>query len=153
MGKRLDSIALSAEERASLESLVSKGKHCVRKVNRARVLLELGKGVQHAAAAQGVGVSLATVYNVHGRFLERRLAGLEEQARPGQPRKVTPEVEAAVTRIACSQSPEGRSRWTVSLINERVVELGYQVHDETVRLALKKANSSPGCESSGASAR
>jgi transposase len=153
MGKRLVIIVLSAEERSSLESLVSKGKHSVRKVNRARVLLELEKGVQHQAVAEHVGVSLATVYNVHGRFLEQRLASLEEQARSGQPRKVTPEMEAAVTRIACSEAPDGRSRWTVSLINERIVELGFQVHDESVRLALKKANSNPGSESSGASAK
>lgn len=77
---------------------------------------------------------LATVYNVHGNYLKEKLAALQEKPRPGQPRKVTPELEAAVTRIACSQAPAGYCRWTVSLINERIVKLGYEVHDESVRL-------------------
>lgn len=153
MGKRLDKVALSSQETAELESLLSKGRHSVRKVKRAQVLLHLHRGQQHAAVAQVVGVSLATVYNVHGRFLTERLGALEEKPRTGQPRKVTPEVEAAVTRIACSQAPEGHARWTVSLINERIVQLGHEVHDESIRQVLKKASSSPGSRSSGASAR
>ncbi len=55
-----------------------------------------------------------------------------------------------MTRIACSQAPEGYARWTVSLLNERIVELGYEVHEESVRLVLKKANSNPGSRNSGA---
>ena len=153
MGKRLDRVALSAAETAALEKLVSKGKHAARKVKRAQILLHLDRGRQHRAIAEAVGVSLATVYNVHGRYLTDKLGALQERPRPGQPRKVTPEVEAAVTRIACSQAPEGHARWTVSLLNERIVRLGYEVHDESVRQILKKAGSSPGSESSGASAR
>ena len=153
MGKRLDKVALSAVETAALEKLISKGKHAARKVKRAQILLHLDKGKQADAIAEAVGVCLATVYNVHGRFLKDKLDALEEKPRPGQPRKVTPEVEAAVTRIACSQAPEGMGRWSVSLINERIVELGYHVHDESIRQILKKAGLSPGSKSSGASAR
>lgn len=67
-------------------------------------------------------------------------AALSEKPRSGQPRKVTPRLEADLTRIACSQPPQGRSSWTVSLINERLVELGYGVNDESVSLVLKKVN-------------
>lgn len=136
-----------------LEALVSKGKHAARQVKRAQILLQLAKDKQPGALAEAVGVSVATVYNVHARYLTGPLAALDEKPRPGQPRKVTAEVEAAVTRIACSQSPAGCSRWTVSLINERIVELGYQVHDESVRQVLKKVSSNPGLKSNGASAR
>lgn len=153
MGERLAKVELGASEEAAPEWLVSKGKHSVRKVKRAQILLHLDKGKQHRAIAEAVGVSLATVYNVHGRYLSDKLEALEEKPRPGQPRKVTPQVEAAVTRIACSQAPQGHSRWTVPLINERIVQLGYEVHDESVRLVLEKAGSSPGSRSSGASAR
>ncbi|WP_187263592.1 helix-turn-helix domain-containing protein [Pontibacter beigongshangensis] len=153
MGKRLDKVALSAAEKALLKKLLSKGKHAARQVKRAQVLLHLDKGRPAGAIAQAVGVSVATVYNVHGRYLTHRLGALEERPRPGQPRKVTPEVEAAVTRIACSQAPEGHARWTVWLINERIVRLGHELHDESVRLILKKASSSPGSKSSGASAK
>jgi putative transposase len=150
MGKRLKKVALESEEQATLESLVKKGKHSVRKIKRAQILLHLHEGKQPVAITEAIGVSLATVYNVHGRYLQDKLAALEEKPRPGQPRKVTPEVEAAVTRIACSQAPQGYARWTVSLLNERIVQLGYQVHDESVRLVLKKVNSSPGLRSNGA---
>ncbi len=153
MGKRIAQVRLSDEELASLELVLSKGKRSVRQVKRSQVLLHLHSGKQPAVIAEAVGVSLATVYNVHGRYLQQKLGALQEKPRPGQPRKVTAEVEAAVTHLACSQAPEGHARWTVSLINERIVQLGYQVHDESVRQILKKVNSSPGSKSSGASAK
>lgn len=144
MSKLKEKVQLSAAEEAELKSLVSKGKHPVRKVKRAQILLKLHEGKKHLAVAEVVGVSLATVYNIHDRYLAGKLNALDEKARPGQPRKVTPEVEAAVTRIACSETPEGKARWTVSLINERIVKLGYELNDESVRLILKKASLSLG---------
>jgi putative transposase len=153
MGKRLEKVGLSATETASLEKLISKGKHAARKVKRAQILLHLNKGKSHRSIAEAVGVSLATVYNVHGRYRKHQLVALDEQPRPGQPRKVTPEVEAAVTCLACSPAPQGHARWTVSLLNERIVHLGYEVHVESVRQILNKASSSPGSKRSGASGR
>ncbi|MGV3586420.1 MAG: helix-turn-helix domain-containing protein [Adhaeribacter sp.] len=144
MSKLKEKIQLSAAEVTELKLLVSKGKHPVRKVKRAQILLKLDEAQSHIAIAQAVGVSLATVYNIHDRYLADKLNALEEKARTGQPRKVTPQVEAAVTRIACSQAPAGKVRWTVSLINERMVALGHELNDETVRLILKKAGLSLG---------
>jgi transposase len=144
MRKRREALQLSVDEVVELNRVVSKGKHPVRQVKRAHILLKLHEGKNHSSVAEAVGVSLATVYNIHNRYLAGKLHALEEQARPGQPRKVTPEVEAVVTRIACSEAPEGKARWTVSLLNEKIVKLGYRLHDETVRLILKKANLSLG---------
>jgi putative transposase len=144
MGNLKEKLQLSESEVATLKFLVSKGKHAVRKVKRAQILLKLNEGKKHLDIAEAVGVSLATVYNIHDRYLAGRLEALEEKARPGQPRKVTAELEAAVTRIACSQAPEGKARWTVSLIHEKIVALGYQLNDESVRLILKKAGLSLG---------
>lgn len=144
MSKLKEKIQLNAAEVRALKLLVSKGKHPVRKVKRAQILLKLQEQKSHIAIAEAVGVSLATVYNIHDRYLAGNLNALNEKARTGQPRKVTPQVEAAVTRIACSQSPEGKARWTVSLINERIVKLGYELNDETVRIILKKAGLSLG---------
>ena len=62
----------------------------------------------------------------------------------GQPRKVTQQLEAHITQIACSEAPDGRTRWTVALINERLVQLDIHIDDESVRLALKKVDSSCG---------
>jgi transposase len=144
MSKLKKKIALSAAEETTLKLLVSKGKHPARKVKRAHILLQLHKKKSHEAIAEALGVSLATVYNMHDRYLAGKLTALDEKARTGQPRKVTPQLEAAVTRIACSQAPEGKARWTVSLINERIVKLGYELNDETVRIILKKADLSLG---------
>ena len=152
MQKRLEPPILSEKDRQELELLLRKGKHSVRKVKRAQVLLLLAAGQKVPQIAHQVGVSEATVYNVYHRYEPGKLSqALEERPRPGQPAKVTPCLEAEVTRIACSEAPEGRSRWTVNLINSRLVELGYQVDDESVRLVLKKANLSLGSKGNGVS--
>jgi transposase len=154
MRKTMVTVKLSSEQQAELKALVSKGKHSVRKVKRGRILLESFAGKKPEEIAQEVGVSLATVYNIHKRYEQQGLqAALAEKPRSGQPRKVTPAVEAAVTQIACSAAPEGRSRWTIRLINERLVSLGYELEDESVRLILKKVSSNPGSKSNGVSER
>lgn len=130
MSKLKEKIQLRAAEEAALKSLVSKGKHSVRKLKRAQILLKLDEGKQPLDIAEAVGVGLATVYNIDDRYLDNKLNALEEKPRPGQPRKVTPEVEAAVTGIACSEAPEGKARWTVSWINAKIVELGYELNKE-----------------------
>jgi len=152
MGKRKEKVVLSAAEQTDLRALVSKGRHSVHEVRRAQILLRLDKGETHKAIAQVLGVCLATVYNVHERFLQERLAALKDKPRPGQPPKVTPALEAAITRIACSQAPPGKGHWSVRMIHGQVVELGYQVGREAVRRVLKKASSSPGRSKGGVSA-
>jgi transposase len=137
-----------------LAGLFKKGKHSVRKLKRAKVLLLLETDKQVAAIAQEAGVSEATVYNVYHRYKPGKLSeALEERLRSGQPRKVTQRLEAEVTRIACSEAPEGRSRWTINLIHQQVVALGYQVGDESVRQVLKKVTSSRGKKDSGVLAK
>lgn len=145
MSQLLDKIVLSREEQAVLATLVSKGTHPVRQVKRAQILLQLHQGKKPVVIAQELDVSLATVYNLQHRYGKGQLQeALGEKPRSGQPRKVTPAVEAAVTRIACSEAPDGKARWTVALINEKMITLGYELHDESVRRILKKASLSPG---------
>ena len=113
----------------------------VRKLNRVKALQLSHQGQHPEEISTLLGISVATVYNLRKRY---RQEGLEQaigkKARPGQPRKVTPQVEAEITAIACSESPDGSIRWTVDLINERLIKLDIHVHDESVRLALKKVN-------------
>jgi putative transposase len=144
MSKLKEKVRLNESEKRELKSLVTKGKHSARKILRAQILLNLDQGKKHLEIAELLGVCLATVYNVHSRYLQEKLTALDDKPRSGQPRKVTPEVEALVTRIACSQAPDGRDRWTISLIHDRVVKAGFDLADESVRGILKKANSSPG---------
>ena len=92
---------------------------------------------------------MATVYNLRKRYRDAGLQrAISEKARPGQPRKVTQQVEAQITQLACSTAPDGRTRWTAALINERLVKLDIHIDDESVRLALKKVNSSRGSKNS-----
>ena len=150
MGQIATPFVLSEADLTTLNNLVSKGKESVRKLNRVRALQFSHQGQHPEQISILLGISVATVYNLRKRYRE---AGLEraisEKARPGQPRKVTAQVEAQITAIACSQAPDGSVRWTVNLINERLIKMDIRVHDESVRLALKKASSNRGLKNSG----
>ena len=154
MGQIATPFVLSEADLTTLNQLVSKGKESVRKLNRVRALQFSHQGQQPEQISNLLGISVATVYNLRKRYRE---AGLEraisEKARPGQPRKVTPQVEAQITQLACSQAPDGRTRWTVALINERLVKLEIHIDDESVRLALKKVSLNPGSRNNGVSGR
>ena len=127
----------------------------VRKLNRVRALQFSHQGQHPEQISNLLGISVATVYNLRKRYRNEGLQrAISEKARPGQPRKVTPQVEAQITQLACSQAPDGRTRWTAALINDRLVKLDIHIDDESVRLALKKANrpaarSSRGSKSTG----
>ena len=154
MGQIATPFVLSEADQTTLNQLVSKGKESVRKLNRVRVLQFSHQGQHPDQISNLLGISVARVYNLRKRYREEGLQrAIGEKARPGQPRKVTPKVEAHITQLACSQAPDGRTRWTAALINERLVKLEIHIDDESVRLALKKANSNRGSRSSGASDR
>jgi transposase len=148
-------VALSKYDKEYLNKYVSKGKHSARAIKRAHVLLLLNDGVSASEVSDRAGVSLATVYNLKNRYQEQKGEAskvIEDKPRPGQPPKITPEVEAQITALACSKAPEGRSEWTLRLLADKVVELGYvdELSHEAVRKCLKKASSSLGKGSSGA---
>lgn len=150
MGQIATPFVLSEADQATLHQLVSKGKESVRKLNRVRALQFSHQGQHPEQISTLLGMSVATVYNLRRRYREEGLErAINEKARPGQPRKVTQQVEAQITQIACSQAPDGRTRWTASLINERLVKLQIHIDDESVRLALKKASSNRGSKSNG----
>ncbi len=159
MGQIATPFVLSEADQLTLTQLLSKGKDSVRKLNRARALQFSHQGQHPQQISDLLNISVTTVYNLRKRYrLEGLQRAISEKNRPGQPRKVAPEVEAEITAIACSQAPDGSVRWTVALINERLIKLDIHINDESVRLALKKANraadrSSLGLRSNGVSAR
>ena len=138
-------IQLGGEEKLFLRHYISKGSHSARSIRRAGMLLLLDEG--------------GTVTNLVKRYAECKglvKQVLEEKPRSGQPTIITAELEANITALACcGQGPEGRSSWTLDLMADKMVKDGLAVHlsYETVRKVLKKANSSPGLKSSGASLR
>lgn len=151
-------VTLSASEKEYLQSIVNKGRHSARKIKRARILLLLSAGVGTKEIASKVDVVLSTVYEIWNRYLEEGRhveKAIEEKPRSGQPPKLTDEVKAQITAIACSDPPEGNDYWTLQMICNRIVELGYveKISTEPVRKYLKKSFSSPGKRSNGSSAK
>lgn len=151
-------VTLSTSEKEYLQAIVNKGRHSARKIKRARILLLLSAGVGTKDIASKVGVVLSTVYEIWNRYLEEGRnveKAIEEKPRSGQPPKLTDNVKAQISSIACSNPPEGSDHWTLQMICDKIVELGYveKISTEPVRKYLKKRLSSPGRRSNGLSAK
>jgi transposase len=144
-------VGLTEQERDGLKRMVSAGKGTARKLLHARVLLltDMSEGRRHRSDDEikgALGVSLSTIHRVRERFVEESLeAALLPRKMPRRPDKVKiqAETEKKLIALACSDPPEGRCRWTMELLADRVVELGLvgAVSQETVRRALKKMTS------------
>lgn len=150
MGKHTH-IELTTEQRTELEQLIRTGDISARTNTRARILLlsdrSQGQKRTDQEVADAVLCSKGTVRNVRQRFLEGGLqAALYDKGWPGAPPKFTGEVEAQLTMLACSDPPEGAARWTLRLLADKMVELGYvdSISHVTVWEMLKKTRSSPG---------
>jgi transposase len=151
MPKKKYVVDLTAEERTTLEQLVQRGKSSARKLTRARILLQADEGLTDEEIAMALDVGIATVERTRQRFVEANLEALNERPRPGGQRKLSGKQEAHLIAVACTPAPSGQSHWTLQLLADQVVELGFaeSIARETVRQVLKKTLSSPGCTSSG----
>ena len=152
--KKLPPVVLSDDQTAHLQQLIRSGAAPARTQTRARALLLATQGQDDAAIAAALLCSPATVGRIRRRFTDGGLErALHDAPRPGQPPRITGEVEAHLTTLACSDPPEGQARWTLQLLADRLVVLGLLDHisDEAVRLRLKKTNLSLGGSNSGAS--
>ena len=132
----------------------NKGGTDARVIKRANILLLSDQGKTAPEIAEFIHTSENTVYNIRKRFTNDGLeSALYEKPRPGAKPKFQPEQEAYLIVLACSEPPDGRERWTLRMLTNKVVELGIldRVGRETVRCTLKKTFSSPGRRSSGAS--
>jgi transposase len=144
-------IHLSKENRQELETLIRSGESSARTQTRARILLltdesqEKQKGTEEIASA--LMCSLPTITNIRKKFVEGGLENaLYDKPRPGAIPKITGEIEAQLTLLACSTPPEGRSRWTLQLLADKLVELQLvdSISDVAVMHRLKKMNLSLG---------
>jgi transposase len=148
-------VDLTPGERTTLEQLLQRGKSSARKLTRARILLQADDGLTDEEIATALEVGVATVERTRQRFVEANLEALNEHPRPGGQRKLNGKQEAHLIAVACTPAPGGQARWTLQLLAERVVELGFveSIARETVRQVLKKTRSSPGGTNSGACQR
>jgi transposase len=153
-------VELSQEDREQLKDLVRRGKlekgkrPSALKLTRARILLkadqaEGGPAYTDAAIAEALDVSPKTVFNIRQKWVE---LGLEQtlerrpQKTPSRQPKLDGKAEAKLIACSCGPAPGGRSKWTLQLLSDKVVELGLadSICRETVRQTLKKTSSSLG---------
>ncbi len=124
MPKKIYNVRLNAEQRSYLTNLLYKGKHSSRKLLRVHILLLSDEGYTEEEIVEIIGTSRDKVHRVRQRFVEGGLnSALEEKSRSGKPPKLDSRGEAELTVIACSKPPEGRSRWTLRLLANKLVEL------------------------------
>ena len=132
-------VELSQDERLELTTLLSGGKHAVRKVKRAQILLAADAGSSDGEIETQVRVSGSTVYRTKRRFVEGNLeAALAEAPRAGAERKLSGKEESLLIATACAAPPTGRARWTLALLAAAMVALTEHesLSDETVRRRL-----------------
>ena len=147
-------VKLNAAEKADLVELTQKGRPGARKIKRANILLLADVGKPDLEIAELLHTSLLTVHRTRHRFVEGGPEfALNELPRAGRLPKIDDKVETILTTLAQSQPPEGRVRWTLQLLADRLVTLTHleSLSYEAVRLVLKKTISSPGSDRSGAS--
>lgn len=137
-------VKLRPKEQALLKQIISKGSEKARKITRCRILLLAHEGKTDTQIIGALRVARNTIRTVRFRYVREGLEkALNEQPRPGAPKKFTGGQKAKITAIACSHPPQGRNRWTLRLIADRVVELKMvdSISHQTVKRILKKTNS------------
>lgn len=144
-------VKLSTEEREHLQRLVRSGTAPARKITRARILLKADRGV-HAQGpplidrdiAEALDSSVSTVLRLRRQFCREGLEAAINRAPTTRlyDRALDGRAEAHLIALACSEVPEGRARWTVRLLADKMVELGHveALSRESVRRTLKKTS-------------
>lgn len=134
-------VTLTSEEVETLEALLRKGKSAARKQTRARILLKAAAGCTDAAIIEALAVSASMIYTTRQRCVEEGVeAALCDRPRPGKAPKLSEKQCAQVIATACTPAPEGHDHWTLRLLADKVVELGFaeSFSHETIRRLLKK---------------
>ena len=145
-------VTLSDEERGALTALIHTGKHPAQKLLKARILLkadasDAGEGWSDSQIAAALESSVDTVARTRQRLVEEGLeAALTRKHSPNSARKriFDGAAEARLIALACSKAPAGRARWTLQMLEEKVVELKIveRASDNTIGRTLKKTFSS-----------
>lgn len=141
----LPHLQLNQVQREDLERLTASGTLSARVFKRARALLLLDRSHTLASVARILSVSSQSVANWRDRFGQEALAMLFDKPRSGRPIEIDGAARAKITALACSKPPKGRAQWTLRLLAEKAVELGYCEHISHTHVGtlLKKTSSSP----------
>jgi len=145
-------IMLSEEERAKLEKFSKTGVHSALLIRRAKVILALDRSnkkehLRITRISKEQNISRQSIYEIRDDYLASVSAedflSRKKRATPPNPPKITGEVEAHIIALSCSEPPSGYAKWTLRLLEKRVVELNYvdDISHTTVSRVLKKHNS------------
>jgi transposase len=133
-------VKLSQADQDFLMTIISKGQLPARVFKRATALLELHRGKTLCAVSETLQVSYQTVAQWRDNYQARGLKALEEKPGRGRPIRIDGKQRARITALACSTPPAGHARWTLRLLADRAVELGYceSLSHTKARSILKK---------------
>jgi len=142
---RTQQLKLRAKDREYLMDMTKTGLRNAREFERAYILLALDKGKKHEEISEFYNVSRITIWRVKRKYVESGAEeAIKDEPRPGQPKKFDETDAAEVVAMACTDAPEGRSRWTLRLLEKSLRNKGIMINRETIRLLLKKTNVSLG---------
>jgi putative transposase len=135
-------IQLSQADREYLETLISKGELTAKAYRRALALLELDRGQTYTEVSKTLQVTIPTLSGWATKYFETGLQVLQDQPRSGRPIQIDGAQRAKVTALACSTPPEGYAQWSLRLLADKAVELGYCEHVSHTEVGqiLKKTN-------------
>ncbi len=146
-------VTLTPDERARLTALLQAGTAAARTLTHVRILLKAdaspaGPAWDDAAIQAALDCSLSTIHRVRQLFVEASLDAALHRRRPPVARlpKLDGEQEAHLVALSCGPPPAGRARWSLRLLADRFVALGFcdDISYETIRIVLKKTKLSPG---------
>ncbi len=145
-------VRLSGDEREQLATLIRKGSNPAQRLLKTRILLkadapEAGEGGSDNQIIQALATSASMVYRVRKQLVEDGVAAVlsrKPRATPSVPRIFDGEKEAKLIALACSKPPKGRARWTLRLLENKLVEPNSadRASDSTIGRMLKKTFSS-----------
>lgn len=141
MARPTQPVHLSTDDQRALKTLLRRGTTPARVQTRARTLDLLHRGQHPTVIAATLRLSVPTVFNIKRRYLDAGFAAaLHDKPRSGKPQRIDGEARAKITALACSAAPNGHARWTLRLLADRAVELGFVdgISHNAVKEILKK---------------
>lgn len=145
MAKKYE-IELTAYERNQLMDLASRGRHAVRELIRAKILLLADDNYTDQEIVEDLEVGIRTVERIRKRYALGDLeAALKDLPRSGRPPILNSQQEAILAAMACTDPPKGQKHWTAELLKERLMEdkIVLSVGRETIRLRLQESELKP----------
>lgn len=152
-------VRLEPDEREHLEAMLRKGKQRAQVLTKARILLkadvsEAGEGWSDSRLIEALGASPSTIHRTRKQLVEEGLDAVlsrKPRATPAVAKIFDGAAEARLIALACSNPPEGHARWSLRLLESKVVELGIvaRASDTTIQRTLKKTRLNPTAASTG----